>query len=366
MKFDINADVLVRSLTAVSLGLPKKALTPILKSVLFEVRNGKLHIISTKGIMTVGVETEIEMDYLTYRVIFDASSLIKIARNSSGIVSFDCSPRKAIITSGRSSWTLNLQDATEYPEISVLNITNWATVARHPFLESLVAVSSAASNDPQRPSLCAVNIKNNEFTAADGMRLHKIRSDYAYPNCNVPSHAVSDIVTLLKSNNDEFFGIRSAKNGIALKSGNVTMVVGALSEEYPDVSSSILKPTLLNEDIVQVEKDELLTAILRCSVTADEVGLLTLELAPGKIKLSTKDSFGSHSTEEIDTFWDEEGKVKVNVRSSQISEAIKSCPYQNMDLYFGREETTKLPSILVKCDAAQYAAVVTQVRTDLL
>lgn len=367
MKFDIDAEVLVRSITSASLGLPRKTLTPILKCLVFEEKRGKLNIIATKGIMTVGVETDIDIEYSNYRVLFDSATIVKIAKSSYGVVSFDCSPRKAIIKSGKSSWTLNLQDATEYPELNnSLNITNWETVARTPFMEALSAVHQAASTDPQRPSLCAVNIQDNEFTAADGMTLHRIRSDFAYPNCKVPSHAVQDVLSLLKLTGSEFFGIRAAKNGVGIKSNNVTMVIGALSEEYPDVSSALLKPTLLNNDIVAIEKEEFLTALSRCSVTSDDVGLVTLELKPGKLCMSSKDQTGSHSLEEMDTSWDSSGKVRVNVRSGQLAAAVKSCPYQNMDLYFGREENSKLPSVLIKCDTAQYAAVVTQVRTDLL
>lgn len=369
MKFEIYADVLKKALAAASHGLPKNTLTPVLKNVLFESRGDKLWIIATKGVMTVGVEvSEVDLDPVPYRVIFDSSTIVNIAKTCSDIISFDCSPRKAIIKSGKSEWVLQLQDATEYPEINnSLNIKSWETVSRVPFLEALKAVAPAVSFDPQRPSLCAVNVSDNVFTAADGMRLHRVRSDYAYPDMSVPSHAISDVVSVLKSTNSEFFQLRPAKNGVGIKVGSTVMVIASLSEEYPDVSSALLKPTLINEDVVDIEKSEFMSAALRCAITTDDQNqILTLELVPGKIKLSSKNQQGSRSYEELDTFWSDETRIKANVRVSQLTSAINSCPVMNMSMHFGREENAHLPSILIKADDAQYAAVVTQIRTDLL
>lgn len=368
MKFEIYSEVLKKALASASNGLPKKTLTPVLKNFLFEVRKGKLWIITTKGVMTVGVEVpEVELDYLPYRIIFDSQTITNIAKASTDVISFDCAPRKAIIKSGKSEVTLQLQDASEYPEINSLNVTSWETVAREPFITAVNAVKEAASFDPQRPSLCAVNVNDNNFQAANGMTLHKVKSDFAYPNMNIPSHAIPEILSILRGTNEEYFQVRPAKNGIGIKVGNATMIIGALSEEYPDVSSAILKPTLINEDVVDIEKTEFLQAVKRCNITTDDTNkILTVELRPGKIRLSSKNQQGSHTVEEIDTYWSEDAKVRVNVRAEQLRSAIDSCPLMNMSLYLGREENARLPSVLVKSDEAQYSAVVTQIRTDLL
>lgn len=369
MKFSIDKVELQNAVSKAAFGLPKKAFNPIFQNFVFEIENNALIISATDTVTTASVSlTNVEYTDSSYRVLFPSNELIALAKSApEGELEFDIAPRKAVVTSNRSEWVLNLADASSYPELPVLKNVPWKPVNRQPFIEGLRAVQNAASFDFGAPGLCMVNVSNNIFRASDRARLHQMEIDYVVPDFSIPSGVVKDFLSILKTSDDEEFYVAKGTNGFAARVGNMSMIVAGLTAEFPDVTGVLLKPTLTNDIEISVDVADLLAAVRRSRITADEeTKVVTLKVSKDTLQVSTKVKTGHRMVENVECLYDGGKTVAANINFVHLEEALKSSPVTNVTMTFANPEGTKLPSVRIKATESGYDAVLSQIRMDLI
>ena len=369
MKFNISRVILLNALTKASFGLPKKALNPIFNNFVFEVSENTLTISATDTLTTASVTVDdIDCEDSKFRVVMPAAELMQLAKTAAeGELEFDIAPRKAVITGNKSTWVLNLADASGFPQLPALKNVPWRPVNRQPFIEGLVAVQSAVSYDFGSPGLCMVDVSNNIFRASDRMRLHQMELDHVVPDLSIPTYVVKDFIGVLKTADSEEFKVARGSNGFAALIDNLQLIVGGLSAEFPDVTGMLLKPTLTNDIEVSVDVSDLLAAVRRTRVTADDqTKVLTLKIAENEMQVSTKSAIGSRTTEKIECLSSNTSTVVANLNYSHLEDALKASPLTTVRLFLGKMEGTKAPSVRISATEAGYDAVLSQIRMDLV
>lgn len=370
MKFSIDRNALSDTLRKVSLALPAKALSETLKTFVFEVENDDLKVSATDTMTTITVTQSVfDAEESNYRAILPADKLLNIAKTASeGELTFDIAPRKAIITSRKSEWALNLLDASQYPSLADVKDLKWKPVNRVPFLEALSAVQTAASFDSSSPGLCMVNVSNGIFRASDRVRMHQVESEYGVPDFSIPSFSLKSFMRLLQMSSSEEFHIVRGTNGFMAKVDNSILTVAGLEAEFPDVTGTLLKPTLVNTVEVSVDVQDLVNAIQRTRVTVDEeTRLLNIKVSPKGMVVSTKDTVSnSRASEQVEVAYAGSETVTANVNAYHMQAALSSVPVSSATLTFGKNEGTKLPSVRIYANDNLYNAVLSQTRTDLL
>lgn len=370
MKFSVDRTQLHTALTKVSYALPAKLINETLKSFVFEVENGALSITATDTQTTIQAVLDVfDTEESNFRAILPSDKMLYIAKNAhDGELTLDIAPKKAVITSRTSEWMLNLLDASKYPNVVLPKDVPWKPVNRVPFLESLLRVSAAASFDVSSPGLCMVNVSNNIFQASDRARMHQVESEYGVPDVSIPSFSVKTLTSLLKMSQSEQFSLVRGKNGYMAKIDGLVLTVAGLVAEFPDISGSLLKPTLVNNIEVVVDTQDLLKAIKRTRVTVDSVTkMLSVKVTPSKLTVSTKEEItNSRASERLEVGYSGNETVEANVNVFHMIDALTHCPVSTATLTFGKREGTKLPSVRLVADDGMYNVVMSQTRTDII
>jgi DNA polymerase-3 subunit beta len=370
MKFTVDRKVLLDTLNKASFALSPKIINETLKTFVFELENNVLTVSTTDTVTTAQVTTEVfDAETSSFRAILPSDKMLSIARTAhDGEMTFDVAPRKAVITSKSSEWVLNLFDASQYPNITAPKEVPWKPVSRNPFIEAVTAVMSAASFDASSPGLCMVNISSGYYRASDRARMHQYQSDFGVPDLSIPSFSVKPLIAILKtSSSAEFFVVRG-KNGFMAKVDNLILTVAGLSAEFPDVTSALLKPTLVNTVEVTVDVNDLTQAIKRTRVTVDSVTkLLSIKVTPQGMSVSTKEPVSnSRAIETVEIGYAGKESVDANVNVSHLYDALNSSPTTTVTMTFGKKERTKLPSVRIFSTDESYNAVISQTRIDIL
>lgn len=370
MKFFIDKADLQSVLSKAALALPGKSIVSLLDNFVFELEANTLTVSATDTTTTIAVTEDVVVaEESNFRAILPAKKLIAIAKSAyEGEITFDIAPRKAVITSRTSEWVLNLADASQYPNLPSVGNVPWKQVNRVPFLDALTRVSSAVSFDSSSPGLCMVNISNNIFRASDRAHLHQMESEYGVPDFSISAFSIKTLTSALRMSASDEFSVVRGKNGFMAKIDRLTMSVAGLTAEFPDVTGVLLKPTLVNEAEIDVDKEDLLSAIRRTRVTVDaDTKILSLRVSPHGLIVATKEAISnSRASEKVEIGYSGKDIVEANVNFFHMEQALLASHTSNVKLTLGKREGTKLPSVRLISQDGLFNAVMSQIRVDIL
>src|SRR5699024_1657140 len=183
MKFNASSSELVKALSAVSGAVPNKATLPILETILFESKDGKLRLTATDleisiiEFMTANITNE-------GAVAIPARRLVETLRQLPDIpVSFEVDANFNItFRTDKGSYKLVGEDPDEFPDVPSLTEGQTLETSTEIMLSAIEKTLFAVSNDDLRPAMMGVFFDigpdESKFVATDGHRLVRyVRQD---------------------------------------------------------------------------------------------------------------------------------------------------------------------------------------------
>lgn len=354
-----------RAVTAV----PGKNIYPLLANFQVMFGDGKIRVTATDMELTVVSESELVMCRGAGTVLMPAKRLLEILRAADeGDVDVRITGARADVIAGRTSWSLVLQPGEDYPPLPDVDEVNFASVNREKFLSGLTLVRKAASRDGTNPRLMAVSVSGGKLLAASHVRLHRVLLEgVSLPDMQIPVGAVDDLVKLLGNSQLEEIGIGEEEHVLAFRIGSDVFMAGKLSSEYPDMEQRLLStPLTANKDELKVDKRELLNAIRRVRITADpETAAIGLRLAPGTLRVISRDKNSNSSVEEIPAQWTHKQRL-VAVNHEQLVDLLGLAEGPEVLLVFGADAGKRRSSVLLRDDKSGTAGVIAQVLPVLI
>jgi DNA polymerase III subunit beta len=354
-----------RAVTAV----PGKNIYPLLANFQVMFGDGKIRVTATDMELTVVSESELVMCRGSGTVLMPAKRLLEILRAADeGDVDVRITGARADVIAGRTSWSLVLQPGEDYPPLPDVDEVNFASVNREKFLSGLTLVRKAASRDGTNPRLMAVSVSGGKLLAASHVRLHRVLLEgVSLPDMQIPVGAVDDLVKLLGNSQLEEIGIGEEEHVLAFRIGSDVFMAGKLASEYPDMEQRLLStPLTANKDELRVDKRELLNAIRRVRITADpETAAIGLRLAPGTLRVISRDKNSNSSVEEIPAQWTHKQRL-VAVNHEQLVDLLGLAEGPEVLLVFGADAGKRRSSVLLRDDKSGTAGVIAQVLPVLI
>lgn len=350
--------------------IPTRDLLPVLKNFLVEVTEDgikvaatdiELSVISQSGMVTVEKEG---------RAVFPAARFQSIVKEASQgeisvVVTAKDEKLTARIESGRASWNLRLMNGEDYPELPDPADITFFEVDRTKFVSAIKQVRYAASNDTMRLNLMMIDVTNGRMRASDGVRFQEVK--FAFPfDAQIPINAVDDLVKVISLTEAKEFEVGETENSLVFRIGGDLFVAQKLAAEFPDVDEVLLKPSLVNDQELHIDRMELIQAIKRVRITADEeTSAVILTLEEDAVTVHSKDKKGSTSSETVDAKWDSKER-SASFNHQHLMDMLNMAEAKSCTFRLGKDTKTRPSPLLLVDEEAGMTGVLNQIRIDWL
>ena len=311
MQFDINRDVLLKSLNFVQGVVEKKNTLPILSNVLLNLRNNKLEIVAT------------DLDI----VFYDEISQLKVVQEgnttTSANVLFDIlrkipagteinfslkSENKLSLKSKNSDFNLLCLPPSNFPTFDDKFESEKIELDKNNFLSLLNKTKISISNDDTRHYLNGIYLhatesNKNMFLTGVATDSHRLSSSSILVNdiknfasIIVPRKTVFQLCSLL-DNIEEKLTIQANANKIKFTLGKISLISKVIDGKFPDYQKVVPKE---NTKTLTVSSADFISSVERvASVSIDRKEGVKLELSRDKLKLSVNSTNSGDGNEVV-------------------------------------------------------------------
>ena len=350
MNLEIKQSILLNNLNYVIKGISTKNIIPILNCIKFELNNNGLYMSSTDNegaIKTFIPSEDIENINNLGEVVISGRYIYEIIRKlPEGIVKIEeVIDNKVNISTTNSSFDLNCNNVSEFPELNLDDSKNPIHITRSEFKKLVRQTSFAASTQENRPEFTGVNFKINknilECTTTDSYRLSKKTIELKETlnesiNIIVPAKNLIELERMLDDSDNEL-EIHIFNNKIIFKFDNIIMMSRLINGNYPDTNKLIPESF---ESVLSINLNEFYQAIDRASLLTSEFDKNTIKLnfENNEINISSTIPEIGHVEEKMIVSSNNNEKFKIAFSSKYMMDALKSFECDTINFNYNGEE----------------------------
>lgn len=349
MKFQIKQKILLEHLNNVIRGISNKNLIPILNCIKFELNDDGLYLISTDNELAIKdliPKEQIENIDIKGEILISGRYIYDIVRKlSNDIINIEeVIDSQVLITTENSSFKLNCNNVSEFPEID-LDFTNSPILIDNTVFKTTINQTIfATSTQESRPILTGINLRINEnimeVTATDSYRLSKKRiilDNKVSENVDIiiPNKNLNEITKML-TDEDQKIELHIFSNKVIFKIKNLIIMTRLINGNYPDTNKLIPD----NFDLkIKVNLENFFNAIDRASLltNAEEKNIIKLETKKDIMIISSNIPEIGNVEEKISIKKNNSSEIKISFSSKYMMEAIKTFDSEEIELSFNGE-----------------------------
>lgn len=281
MKCSCDREALLRHLQVAGRGVSTRTSIQVLAGIQLAARDGELHLASTD--MELSVRTRLQADVGSDGVVVAPGKLlIDIVRHLGGdTVNLELRDGTLTVASDQSTYTLNTFDVEDFPQLPPTG-GQLFSVDKDAFLQTVQAVSRAASQDESRPVLTGVKVQIGSerltMVATDSYRLcvkeSAITTDLPEAaEAIVPARALEELVRIAESSPAASLAIGIEANQILFGIDETWVTARRIEGQFPNHNQLIPQAF---EHVATIDRAELLEVINRTRLMAQRNSPLRL------------------------------------------------------------------------------------------
>lgn len=274
---DIDKDVLLRPLQAVSGIVERRHTLPILSNVMLETRGTDLSLVATDLEIQIATSAELKKPAADHAVTVSARKLQDILRAlpDSTIVSLDVQEGRLQVKAGKSRFNLQTLPAQDFPRLAEGGSATTRVKLPQKIFRSLLALVQygMAQQDIRyylNGLLLVVDGKQLTMVATDGHRLAyastMLAAEYEKSEVIIPRKAILELAKLLADVDDEV-EIQLLPNQVRFMFAGIDLVSKVVDGKFPDYTRVI--PTNYKKHFA-VDRITLQQALQRASILSNE------------------------------------------------------------------------------------------------
>jgi DNA polymerase-3 subunit beta len=359
--------------------LPTRDVMAVLKNFYVQVDANGLKVISTDLELSVVADSEVVTVQRPGAAVFPGRRVMELVREAADAdIVVDVKDGVASIRVDKTDWELQLMDGSEYPPLPELDEIEFTTVERAKFIQAINSVRYAAATESTRPSLQLIDISEGRIRASDGVRFQQTmlmkeakvdgvtKQVPAIPDIQIPINAVEDLLKLLRMNELEFLDVGESENHLVFRIGSDTFIANKMTALFPPVDEQILKPALANDEKLSCDREDLMSAIKRVRVTADEeTSAIVFSLDEDKMTVQSKDKFGNMANETLDVYW-KHGPRQLAFNHQHVLMMLEMADVKSCEFFLGADTKTRKSPLLLKDEPNLSFGVLNQIRYEFL
>jgi len=336
MNIKIKREQLLPALISTSSVVEKRQTLPILSNLLLKQKEGILSI--------TGSNLEVEVNKTLsglgsdeIEITLAANKLVEICRALpvGSSININIEPGKAILTSGKSRFTLKSLPANEFPELQAIDYQERFTLPVQAFkgILELTSFSMAAQDVRYYLNGILLEVEKNRLVAVatDGHRLSKseaLLDKNQTPDKHqiiIPRKAIQEIMRLLNTLSESGAEAETVKLELNTKhlklSASDTVITSTLiNGQFPEYES-ILSADL--DKSIQIDRQQFLESLTRISVlTNDRLHGVRLNFCDNVLKVSTNNPEQEEAEDELPCIYEGED-ITTSFNVNYIIEALK-------------------------------------------
>lgn len=371
MKLEIKQNILMENLNHVIKGISSKNIIPVLNCIKFELTNEGLYLMSTDNdiaIKTFISKENIEKIDTLGTILVSGRYIFEIIRKLPGeiIKIEEVFDNKIDITTSNSSFSLNCNDASEFPTLDLQDSENPYVIDKGVFKNIIRQTAFASSTQESRPALTGINFKieNNilEASATDSYRVSKkvIELNEKSPetvNIIIPTRNLNELTKLL--DDEDSLEMHIFANKVIFKFNNIIMMSRLINGEFPDLSKLIPEEYYLE---VTVDLDQFYRALDRASLFTNESdkNIVTFETKNNIVQISSNIPEIGHVEEKVEVEKSNENEIEISFSSKYMMDAIRALECENIKIMFSGDLK---PIIIKNLDNDNLIELIVPIRT---
>lgn len=370
MKIRIKQNILMEQLNYAIKGISGKNIIPILNCIKLNLTKEGLYLMSTDNEIAIQSfidKKDIEEIIETGSLVVSGKLFYEIIRklNNEIINIEELVDSKLSIYTTNSSFTLNSNNANEYPELELEVKKNPILINQKVFKTIINQTIFATSTQESRPVLTGINFKFStgklECTATDSYRLAKKVIDINNEEENniiIPTKNLNELIRMF-NNDDDNVELHIFENKIIFKFDNIIMLSRIINGTYPDTSKLI--PTDFSL-IVKINLRNFFNAIDRASLLTNESDKNTIRFETKKntVVISSNIPEIGYVEETIDIEKNIEEELKIAFNSKYMMDALRSFECDEINLMFNGDVK---PIILKNINSEDLIQLILPIRT---
>ncbi|CUO08390.1 DNA polymerase III subunit beta [Turicibacter sanguinis] len=300
MKIKVDRQLLLTQLSYISKAIPTKTPLPVLTGIKFVVAEEGLYLTTSDSDITINTFLPLEVNDTQViqidsvgSIIIPGKYFIEIIKKLNGdnieISTFE--GNYVTIKCGRSEYTLNGFDVTQYPNIELIKHDNPIHLEKQLLKTIIRQTVFSTANSENRPVLTGVNFRYDAdelmCVATDSFRLSKklvpLNKLHEPFNIVIPGRSLIELSKILDDSH-ESVDVYLANNQILFQIGNISFQSRLLDGIYPETKEFV--PTTFGIEI-KANYHELYNAFDRAALIArDQVSnVVKLNILPEESKL---------------------------------------------------------------------------------
>lgn len=327
MKFKISRDFLLPSLKQIVICIKKKQTLEILGNVLLQLSENSLTLTSTDAESHIVVTIDLCKGG-TGGVSVPAHKLLAICRNipKGAVISFNLEDDIMEVSSGGSRFRLSTLPLEDFPILESVDsdsdFTLKAGVLRRVLLKSSFCMATSDTREFLNGVKFEVSESNLRLVASDGHRMSVVDIDLDSPAKGkaqgiIPNKGVSTLLRLLKGGNEVRVSI--SKNVFHVIKGGLEFSTRMIVSSYPEFNGIFTRDF---RSSIKVGTHLLKDAVSRVAIMSNEkFGSLIFSFKEGCLEISTTNSMGDHSLENLDIEYSGD-PFKISLNSKYILDAL--------------------------------------------
>ena len=345
MQFDINRDLLLKSLNFVQGVVEKKNTLPILSNVLLQLKDKRLSIVATDlDIIFYDEITDVKVinegsTTTSAAILYDI--LRKISSNSE--LNFDLkSDNKLSLKSDNADFNLLCLPIDNFPSFADEFEGHEINLNNQRFLKLLNKTKISISNDDTRHYLNGVFLHITEAhdrsfltgVATDSHRLSssslEIEKTSNFSSLILPRKTVFQLCSLLAESTDQL-SMQTGDNRIKFTLGKMKLISKVIDGKFPDYKKVV--PST-NDKTLLVSSDEFISSIERvASVSLDRKEGVKLVINKDNVQLSVNSANSGDGNEKIKAQFNSEN-LNISFNSKYLIDIASEVEDKNLKINF--------------------------------
>lgn len=307
MKFTISREVLLQPLSQVIGVVERRQTLPVLANFMLAARDGRLTVTGTDMEVELisSVPADISQDG---EITVPARKLVDIVKAlpDGANINFSVSDDKAILSAGRSRFTLSTLPASEFPATDQVETLENISVAEAALKKMMDKTSFAMANQDVRYYLNGLlfdfNGQQLRAIATDGHRLAICDLESSVDIAGdrqliVPRKGVMELTRMLSGDENEVT-LAIGRNHIRLVKGDTTFTSKLIDGRFPDYKAVV--PVGADKQML-VDKATFINALQRAAILSNEKYKgVKLEASGSTIKIIAHNPLHEEAVEEIE------------------------------------------------------------------
>ncbi len=372
MKFTIDKNILLESLTNVLRAIGTRTTIPILNGIKFDLTNEGLSLFASDSELSIRIkikEKDIKKIEKTGSMIIGSKYILDIIRKMpSDIIYFEAEDETKIkIYTDNNEYNLNCYDLADYPNIS-LDESKEPIVLKDELLKTMINETSyAVSTQEARLLFTGVNVKiagnSLECIATDSYRLAKksLTLDTMINNTIniiIPGKSINELEKMLTTDGEDVI-MHIFNNKILFQYKNIEFQSNLLSGQYPDTNHFIPSDFAY---IINLDLRMFNDAVDRASLLAQskDKNIVRIEVNDKLMVISSSASEIGKTEEKMAIECNNKEKLEIAFSSRYMLEALKVIKDNNILLLMNGDDK---PILIKSVDDESLIELILPVKT---